>query len=141
MSDELRIAAETGALDRMRALLASGADLHLRLDDGSTALTSAAAHGRQEVVHLLLQHGAPIDAPDRDGYTALMRAAIRGRVAVVRTLLDAGAATSVQADYEHPRTRRTSTVTAEDLAVIYRRDHAQEILAEHRHAQDHEHER
>lgn len=76
--NQLMIAAEKGELNRVRALLAKGADVNARAKSGHTALTLAAAAGHLNVVKALLDAGA--DANTRlfsfhsGEYVALMAA-------------------------------------------------------------------
>lgn len=73
-------------------LLARGARIEARGEDGEGPLHEAALGGSAEVITLLLDHGAQIDAPDRDsGATPLMIAASLGRTNAVTVLLRRGA--------------------------------------------------
>jgi ankyrin repeat protein len=96
-------AADLGSLDVLDALLARGANPHVRDVRGRTPLFLAAAtvpllFHRPEVeeglvakVESLLRGGADLEAPTPDGWTPLHRAVHMGRVKVVRVLLQAGA--------------------------------------------------
>ena len=74
-----------GAID---LLLAAGADIHARDNDGLTALMYAETPG---VISRLLDAGAEIDARTNDGATFLMLEAKFGSLEIVDALLDAGA--------------------------------------------------
>ena len=86
-----------GNVERVRALLAAGADVGGRNHKGQTALHCAAKAGFKDIVALLLEHDAEVDAQDSAGETPLV-AALRSMVkdkerlrAVVRRLVAAGA--------------------------------------------------
>lgn len=74
------LAARTGHLEAMRALVAKGADPRFVGDRGSTALTLTAAADRpnHDVIRFLVDHGADVNATDTDGRTALDWALTRG---------------------------------------------------------------
>ena len=86
-----------GSVDRVRALIETGADVNVRNHKGQTALHCAAKAGFAEIVKLLLAHGAEVDARDGQGETPLataLRSTVKDKVAlmaVVRLLAEAGA--------------------------------------------------
>jgi len=64
----LQAAAMTGQVEKVKALLAAGAQVNLRVDGGFTPLMFAAWYGHTEVVRILLNAGAEPDASsDRKG--------------------------------------------------------------------------
>ena len=67
---------ETPSVETVKLLLAKGADVNARSDDG-TALMMAVRWGHTEIVKLLLDAGAQVDARHRLGYSALMSSASR----------------------------------------------------------------
>ena len=81
-------AALRGQADAVRQLIASGADIASRDDDGSTALALAAAAGQVAALDVLLSAGAEVDARNTSGETALMRAAAKGHSDAVERLLE-----------------------------------------------------
>ncbi|MEZ0260658.1 MAG: ankyrin repeat domain-containing protein [Alphaproteobacteria bacterium] len=83
-------AIEGDDLGALRTVLQNNAWPDAVFKDGSTALTLAAAKGKN-FVHLLLQHGASVNLAIRDGITPLMVAALAGDIDTARMLLDAGA--------------------------------------------------
>jgi ankyrin repeat protein len=85
-------AAMEGDLERVVALLRSGADVDAAQGDGMTALHWAAYHGRADLTETLLRAGAAVDPITRLGsYTPLHHAARNGAVDVVLALLEGGA--------------------------------------------------
>ena len=72
-------------------LLAKGADVKARDENGTTTLMIASAKGYCEVVRQLLDKSADVRAQDKDGATALMHASAAGHSEVVGQLLDKGA--------------------------------------------------
>ena len=82
------------AADRIgaiQALLAGGADIDARIDDGSTALDVAVVWGDVMAIRALLAGGADVNAKADDGFTPLHQAAIWNRAAIIPTLLAGGA--------------------------------------------------
>ncbi len=67
-------------------LLASGAEVDARIEDGSTPLVIAGKLGRMPLAKLLLAHGAEPDLEDRAGLTAHDHATRRGHKAVAELL-------------------------------------------------------
>jgi ankyrin repeat protein len=77
-------------------LLARGADVNARTEEGLTPLAYAALSGHLKVVDLLIKHGADIDARSRRGGSALILAAREGHFQVVKRLLEANATSGIQ---------------------------------------------
>ena len=75
----------------VRLLLAAGAPLNSRDDDGKTALIYASSFGSPETVDVLLAAGAEVNSRSKYGVTALHVASKRGDIAIVRALLNSGA--------------------------------------------------
>ncbi|MGD2135979.1 MAG: ankyrin repeat domain-containing protein [Gemmatimonadales bacterium] len=86
-------AAGAGDVDRVRALLAYGVDLHagVSADRPATPLHRAAEAGRAEVIDMLLAAGANVNAGDVVGASPLHWAAQSGNRAIVELLLARGA--------------------------------------------------
>lgn len=70
----LMYAARDGAIDAVRALAASGADLNLVDPDGTTALTLAIINGHFDTALALLDKGANPNVADKNGMTPLYAA-------------------------------------------------------------------
>jgi ankyrin repeat protein len=71
---------ETGHyVGTLRALIAGGADVNAKTEDGWTALMVAVGKGRTAIVEALIAGGADVNAKTEDGWTALMVAADWGR--------------------------------------------------------------
>ena len=62
----LQEAASAGNTSKVSELLAKNADIHLRDENGNTALTMAACEGHAEIVSLLADRGADVES--RDSY-------------------------------------------------------------------------
>ena len=78
--------------DKVRLLLANGADVTARAKSGRTALMAAAAYpGARDVVQMMIVAGADVKVTDPFGSGALTAAAESGDTAVLKILLDKGA--------------------------------------------------
>lgn len=96
MPESLLDAVTAGDVDRVRKLLAAGADCNERNGDVATALMLAAHAGNLDLVKTLIDAGADVNATDERGWGPLMKAAYnadldRGFANVARALIDAGA--------------------------------------------------
>jgi ankyrin repeat protein len=79
LEDDLRRALQHPDRDRIRALLAAGANVNARDDIGGTALHVAVNfRGDLEVIRMLLDRGADINALDNNGDTPLLLALRHG---------------------------------------------------------------
>jgi ankyrin repeat protein len=67
----LLFAALSGRREIAELLIAKGADVNAKGDDGSTPLHSAAWYDRKEVAELLIANGADVNAKDDGGDTPL----------------------------------------------------------------------
>ena len=88
---ELMNAALDGDLDRVDALIRSGADVNAKDFRGDTALVRAVAYGHTAIVNRLIAAGADLNAGSKRGSKALGHAVQAGDIEQVRTLLSQGA--------------------------------------------------
>ena len=65
-------------MNMVRVLLAAGADINARDDDGNTPLLLSVRHSRPALLSLLLKRGISVDVRDKQGRTALHIAATYG---------------------------------------------------------------
>ncbi len=93
LDEELDIvsAANGGDLKKVTALIAAGADVNRRNQNGVSALTYAASHREVAMTEALIQAGADVNARSNLNGTALRWAVKDAPVEAVRVLLDAGA--------------------------------------------------
>lgn len=87
----LHKAARNGDNERVKALLAEGADVNAKSKDGEIALHLAAYSGHKQIAELLIAKGAPVDARDNFGMTPLREAAYSGHREMADFLLSRGA--------------------------------------------------
>ena len=106
------IAARTGKVGPVRALLARGAGANARERHGQTAVMWAAAEGHAAVVLELIKAGADFKSPLPSGFTPLFFAVREGRTEVVRTLLKAGADVNEAMQPKRPAGRAPARGTA-----------------------------
>ena len=85
--------------EKIKKLLAKGADVNARDKLGSTALLEAACRGHLEIVKLLLDKGADINAKDFNEQTALHNASLKGNLKIVKALVRAGANLDARDEY------------------------------------------
>lgn len=77
-----------GDVQRVKKLIAKGADVNATNKVGSTALMLASRDSGLEVMEILIDSGANIDTQNSQGRTALMNAAKNGQRKAIRLLLD-----------------------------------------------------
>ena len=79
--------AEQGNVEEVKKLIAKGADINARRQDGLTALMMASLKGHSNIVKLLIANRADVNAKDKLGYTALMGACKGGHPDTVKLLI------------------------------------------------------
>jgi len=104
MSSELFKAVKAGEIETARTLIAAGADINSRDEEGSTLLMVAAHTGKLPMVMALVEAGADVNATNEQGWTPLMKAAYNaeldcGFADVVQALIDAGANIEIPISY------------------------------------------
>lgn len=72
-------------------LIARGADVNQKSDDGQSPLHLAVRRANDRLVELLITNGADVNAKDFEDYTPLHNAAWNGRLGVVEVLVSNGA--------------------------------------------------
>jgi hypothetical protein len=88
---ELMRVAASGNVERLKSILAAGADVNARAADSATALHFAAGGGHAQAVLVLLEHGARLQPMTDALQTPLHLAALRGSLETVDVLLEKGA--------------------------------------------------
>ena len=88
-------AVRSGSIDRVRAVVNSGADVNARQPDGATVLHWAAHKDDHQTVELLVRAGADVNVANDLGATPLWLASLNGSPTVVEHLLRAGARANV----------------------------------------------
>ncbi|MFC1792773.1 ankyrin repeat domain-containing protein [Planctomycetota bacterium] len=94
--ETLHGAAASGDEEEVKRLVAQGADLNARNQNGQTPLHLALKHGWGTV--FLISQGADVNAKDQAGRTPLMMAAIRGREHLAEVLIVQGADVNAKAN-------------------------------------------
>ena len=84
-------AVRSGSIERIRAVLKSGADVNASQGDGARALHWAAHRNDLTAADLLIRAGAAVDAANDLGATPLWLASVNGNAGMVARLIEAGA--------------------------------------------------
>ena len=91
MTDPLIQAATAGDVARIREMVAAGADLDVRGDDGTTPLLAATKAHQPEAFRALLEAGADVDLQDDRLDNPLLYAGAEGILDILRLANEAGA--------------------------------------------------
>lgn len=95
-STPLMKASHKGHSDIVRRLIAAGAELGSKNNDGNNALWLACVGAHPDVIDALIEAGVDIDNRNDNGATSLMYASSTGKASVVERLLLSGADTAVE---------------------------------------------
>ena len=98
VNNELLGAASSGDTAAAARLLAQGADVDAKNNQGDTALLLAAKAGKIDTARLLVEKGANIEAKNDEGETALIAACTSGHADIAQLLVEKGAATDAPDD-------------------------------------------
>jgi ankyrin repeat protein len=91
MATPLQGAAAMGKVDLARVLIARGANVNCRGEEGGSPLHETAGSGQMEFAKLLIEHGANINAKDDKGKTPLTTALEFKQTEMARFLRERGA--------------------------------------------------
>ncbi len=91
VSSALYSAVWRGETERVRGLVAGGANVNARTEDGDPLIREAIWRNHVEIVRILTDAGAHVNVNDSDGNPVLLEAIWRDYVDVVQILVDAGA--------------------------------------------------
>lgn len=83
-------------LDVIALLLANGADVNAKDEEGKTSLQRAASSGSLEVVKYLVENGANVNERDKHSSTAVLAATFDGFAEVIHYLISKGAEPNVK---------------------------------------------
>jgi quinoprotein dehydrogenase-associated probable ABC transporter substrate-binding protein len=91
LTQELSNAVLASSQERIKFLVAKGADINALDPQGYAPVHTAARKRHPELISLFADLKADLDAPDADGMTALQHAVMRNHVPTVKILLERGA--------------------------------------------------
>lgn len=92
----LHIATIQGNLDRVKFLVAEGADVKAVTNSWQTPLHYAVNFGWFEITKFLLENGAKVNALTNFDYSPLHYAANQGRISITKLLIEKGAPLNIQ---------------------------------------------
>ncbi len=91
LGSALAEAIKRGDLQRTKKLIADGASINARRNDGSIPLSTASFNGRLEIAEYLIEKGARVMQTNRDGNTPLHVAAFMCQTEITKLFLKKGA--------------------------------------------------
>ena len=119
LGSQFAVAIEKGDLEKVKALIASGAKPDTLIEYGEhkiTPLMKASWDGELEIAKFLLDSGADVNAVDEGNASALFSALNRDHVEVVQLLIDRGAKLNIRNSYQF--TPMTQAGAAGNEAII-----------------------
>ncbi|MDE0570695.1 MAG: ankyrin repeat domain-containing protein [Verrucomicrobiales bacterium] len=120
LSSALAEAIKRGDLQHTKKLIADGASLNARKNDGSTPLSTASFNGRLEIAEYLIQKGARVTQTNRDGNTPLHVAAFMCQTEIIKLFLEKGAPVRKKNNRGESAIDVVSSTWNEDLETFYR---------------------
>lgn len=87
----IHFAVQYRSTETIRILIANGADVNYRDDEGKTPLMRAAKNSDNVILDILLEGGADVNLADEAGMTALMYAAQKANIENIHRLIQCGA--------------------------------------------------
>ena len=112
-----------GSLDKIKEIVAKGADVNTKNEDGKTPLSLAAEKGRNDIIRYLHEtKDAGINELDEVGQTPLIWAAAYGQTETIKYLESKGADINQESFYGHTvRPRLTRKMGSENFQNRIRR--------------------
>lgn len=95
-------AAYRGDLNKMKELLAAGADPNMTDKKGLTPLMLATQKKHKDIMAVLISRGAYVNAKLKHGFTALFYPCMFGRADIAKLLIDSGADINAREDGNTP---------------------------------------
>jgi ankyrin repeat protein len=129
LSNRLVEAVDNYDLEKVKGLLAQGADPNVPNWDGYTAVGKAAEDGTPAMIQLLIQHGGNVNGRDGHHLTPLLMAAQQDKLDIVRTLLSLGA--DVNARDDGGKTALMAATEQNNLASGDHRSSIMKLLLDH----------
>ena len=83
-------------INKIKRLIASGADVNAKNENGQTPLHWAVLEDRIEMAKLLIASGADVGAKNKDGETPLHWAVDNDNIEIAKLLIDSGAKVNVK---------------------------------------------
>lgn len=117
LTRELADAVDGSAGERVRQLVADGADVNASDIRGETPLIKAAWNSDAAMVATLLDLGADVFLATNDGRTALYTGVVSGNAEVVRRLLQAGAPPNAMTDFGKTPLMASAWIDHPDIAA------------------------
>lgn len=115
---DLREAVKANDTEKVKALLAHGADVNAKDDSGWTLLHRAAVQNAKAVAELLLGKGADVNAKDEDGWTPLHVAANNNAKDVAALLLANGADVNAKDEDGWTPLHRAADKNSKEVAAL-----------------------